>query len=84
METKDVKRCDKDGCCNHLAERLTRGKGFNPIYTVNINNKVGSARSKFKGVSCKTSAKDAGLMLNYCPFCGGEPGDFQRIGGEKK
>ncbi len=70
-----MEKCNKDGCCNHLAERLgDGGKGFKALYTVRRDSNV----TRFLGVAYKTSAKDNGLLLNRCPFCGGQPGYFER------
>ena len=67
--------CNKDGCCTHLAERLgDGGKGFKALHTVKRDSNV----TRFLGVAYKTSAKDNGLLLNWCPFCGGQPGYFER------
>ena len=69
--SEPFKKCDKDGMCKFLMERLvSNGKGFNPVMIMNMTNNT----TYFKGVCYKTSAKDGGLMLNYCPFCGGTPG----------
>jgi len=70
--------CNKDGCCTHLAERLgDGGKGFKALHTVKRDSNV----ARFLGVVYKTSAKDNGLLLNWCPFCGGQPGYFERTEG---
>lgn len=71
----DMDKCNANGCCNHLAERLgDGGKGFHAFHTV----KRDSNEARFLGVAYKTSAKDKGLLLNWCPFCGGKPGHFER------
>ena len=76
-EKEEFRKCDRDGCCSFLSSRIEdHGKGFHSINTINI--KDFSRPAIFRGVAYKTSAKDKGLMLNFCPFCGGQPGDFKR------
>lgn len=82
-DTSDKDQCDEVGCCKHLLERLgDGGKGFKAEHTIQRS----TGEKRFLGVSYKTSAKDVGLMLNWCPFCGGTPGyfvrDFQRPDGQ--
>ncbi len=73
--TIDQDDCNEHGCCKHLAERIgDGGKGFKAEYTVNRSERG----TRSLGVSYKTSAKDVGLMLNWCPFCGRTPGYFKR------
>jgi len=73
----EFKKCNKDGCCKFLAERLTdTGKGFHSIDTIILTEEPPTMH--FRGIAYKTGAKDKGLMLNWCPFCGGQPGDFKR------
>lgn len=69
-----MKRCNESECCKPLAERLGDGKGFNALFTFNDDEK----KQRFLGVAYKRSAKDRGLLLNWCPFCGGTPGYFKR------
>lgn len=70
-----MKKCDQDGCCEHLAKRITdKNRGFRAVHAVKLDGKP----SRFVGVAYKMNADDRGLMLNWCPFCGGEPGDFKR------
>jgi hypothetical protein len=65
-------KCDTNGCCSHLGKRLGNGgKGFAAKHTINSAN-----QTAFLGVAYKM--KDKGLMLNYCPFCGGRPGNFMQ------
>ena len=72
----DQRNCDATGMCSPLAERTDpfATKGFKSVHTVNLNTNV----QRFFGVAYKRSAKDRGLMLNVCPFCGGKPGAFER------
>ena len=72
-----MERCNKDGCCEHLWKRIgDGGKGFKAIHTA----KAGDSEVRFMGVAYKESSKDNGLLLNWCPFCGGQPGYFDRSG----
>jgi len=69
-----VKNCDEHNVCDHLSKRLVDGgKGFKALHTV----KRDSNETRFLGVAYKTSAKDKGLLLNWCPWCGGKPGYFE-------
>jgi len=72
----EPKRCDKDGMCVFLEARITvSGKGFRSLDTVNIDPKY-QAHSRWRGVSYHSSANDRGLLINFCPWCGGKPGDL--------
>jgi len=71
----EIIRCNDKNVCPALQERLVEsGRGFYSIDTVSIHHN----RTKFQGVAYKKSGKDKGLMLNWCPFCGGKPGIFKR------
>jgi hypothetical protein len=68
-----MRRCTLDAYCQPLEDRLepdanARRKGF--VVMVLMNMTTGDTRKV--GVAYKTSAKDPGLMLNVCPFCGAE------------
>ncbi len=65
--------CGEEAVCTHLAARVTdHGKGFVAIRT------AGKAGIRLLGVAYKADTKDKGLLLNWCPFCGGKPGYFDR------
>jgi hypothetical protein len=72
--------CHSNGMCEALSERCGEGRGFKAINSIDLSQKVGEAETKFVGVAYKKSASDKGLMLNLCPFCGGQPGYFKRNG----
>lgn len=73
----ETKRCDKNGMCQFLEERLTDGgKGFHAIHTINMDPTTESPRMQWRGVSYHERAKDRGLLINFCPWCGGKPGDM--------
>ena len=71
------KKCNAYSMCEFLAARITGhgsgGKGFHAIHTLEMSGPSGGPTT-FQGVSFKTNAADNGLMLNFCPFCGGRPG----------
>jgi hypothetical protein len=70
-------KCHQDGCCYPLGSRLIdTGKGFKPLYTIQMNSGP-SAETRFFGVVYKKSQSDRGLLINFCPFCGGRPGYFR-------
>lgn len=73
-------KCDEDGCCEFLLSRLEEfhKRGFVAIHVLKMDGKVGHAKTNFRGVAYKQTAKDRGIMLNWCPFCGGHPGTFKR------
>lgn len=71
MSDKEVKKCNKEsGFCEIMQDRVessgTSGKGLKTL-TV-MNGKTG--KMSVDGIFYKTSAKDNGLMLNNCPWCG--------------
>ena len=70
-----VKEPGKTKLCATLEQRLEadqfapeRGKGLWEILTFDVRNVNRGPRSN--GVAYKTSRKDKGLMLNFCPWCG--------------
>ncbi len=72
-DDRSMRRCTLDAYCQPLEDRLepdanARRKGF--VVMVLMNMTTGDTRKV--GVAYKTSAKDPGLMLNVCPFCGAE------------
>lgn len=73
MTEETRKRCAETpgDYCAALTDRLeadanARRKGL--VLMVLTNFTTGSSR--VVGVSFKTGAKDGGLLLNFCPFCG--------------
>lgn len=62
-------KCNDKQWCKWLDERLNdgyHGKGFCAVDVV--HHETGTVSSY--GVRYRTSSKDKGLMLNFCPFCG--------------
>ena len=80
MDIKIKNKCDEKSLCTFLSDRIdgrglgTRSKGFHILTTLNLKSK----KERFFGVTYKSSGKDKGLMINWCPFCGGKPGYFER------
>lgn len=73
------KRCDEHGMCEALEERLTENtKGFHPIHTLDRGANPESWTLQWRGVSYHMNAKDKGLLINFCPWCGGKPGDLAK------
>lgn len=74
---KKVSKCVfGKGYCPTMDERLEpsdglRGRGF---LVLNIMNFIHGTSQVF-GVVYKASAKDRGVILNFCPFCGAQMGD---------
>ena len=67
----ELKRCGIDSMCAFMEKRLTDDRaGFRSIHTINGN------RMRWRGVSYHESATDRGLLVNFCPWCGGKPGDM--------
>lgn len=76
--------CTAEAACRHLSARLnepgTRSKGFRAIYTVNVQTK----KMRLLGIAFHKNASDKGLMLNTCPWCGAQPGYFERAASAAK
>jgi hypothetical protein len=69
-------RCDKNGMCHILADRCDgswgdRKKGF---FACNAMFKNNPENNRFVGVAYRKGPGDKGLLLNFCPWCGGTPG----------
>ena len=79
-DPKTLDRCGPDGVCKWLEERTeiagAGSKGFRHIVTITLHPKADQAPMNWRGVSYHTSACDRGILLNYCPFCGGKPGSL--------
>ena len=72
-------KCTADAVCKTFDEKMndpyTKSKGFRFVHTLNME--TGSTR--LLGVAYHTSSADKGLMVNTCPWCGGQPGYFERL-----
>lgn len=68
--TDAVKECSVGVLCSSLDKRVDgvneNRKGFSLMITT---NGITGKRTKI-GVVYKTSAKDCGVIINHCPFCG--------------
>lgn len=62
--------CTDDGWCDALRERLemenSNKKGMTPLRLTNTK----TWESRTVGVAYRMSAKDRGLLFNFCPYCG--------------
>lgn len=80
MEEKIVTACNGDEICKHLEERIGGAqfevsKGIASLFIINKE----TGKTSLWAVVYKANKKDKGLAFNYCPFCGGKPGNFQRV-----
>jgi len=68
------KLCNADGLCEFMKDRVCgsypeRKKGFLLLQVLNVKlNEIVST-----GVVYKATPQDKGLVVNYCPWCGGRP-----------
>lgn len=62
--------CSREAFCKALDDRIEgtneKRKGFQSVEVVNL----AEVKTETIGVAYRLSAKDKGLMLNFCPFCG--------------
>lgn len=70
--------CNSETTCKALdsvieGTNFETGKGFCTVHLINFK----TGKTDFFGVSYKKKRSDNGVMLNYCPFCGGHPGTFK-------
>ena len=67
---KKFKKCSKKAFCSSLVKRLqepnARKKGLVPIQVMNMK----TTEMSIIGVAYKMDARDKGVMINYCPWCG--------------
>lgn len=72
-DPKVLDKCGQDGLCKWLDERSAVGqpKGFRHLYTINLSAQKAAA---WRGISYHTSTRDRGVLINFCPFCGGKTG----------
>jgi hypothetical protein len=74
----EFKKCNVSRLCSHLESRLSdRGvrKGFVSVTTTNSK----TADVTWRGVVFVMDKTDRGMVLNFCPFCGGKPGTWAHI-----
>lgn len=73
-ESKDIMgdtvvlKCSPLHCCSILSSKIedANHKDFVFIHATNIM----TSEKRLLGVVYKTSVRDPGIMLNFCPFCG--------------
>jgi hypothetical protein len=71
-------KCENGKLCNNLAKRAypykKDARGFVVVRHITIKQmseqQIGLDDSVISGVGYKETAKDRGVMLNFCPFCG--------------
>jgi hypothetical protein len=76
-EVKNEK-CGNGKLCDDLAKRAypyeKNARGFVAVRHITIKQmserQIGLDDSVVSGIGYKETAKDKGVMLNYCPFCG--------------
>ncbi len=73
-----MKKCSATELCEHLENRLDGGfkkKGFAPLLALDERSlEKAFGENYLYAVAYRTDAKDYGLIINYCPWCGGRPG----------
>jgi hypothetical protein len=75
---QDWHPCNKEqGFCPSMAARIKfpgeRGYGFFALMILkkaDLNKKQIRAEETLMGAMYKSDAKDKGIMMNFCPFCG--------------
>jgi len=76
--TPEYRPCDETGMCPALHARTddpaSTRRGFRAIHTVDPTALVGNVTTRFLGVAYHYEARDRGLLINRCPWCGGHPG----------
>jgi hypothetical protein len=75
MSDEPAKRkhpCTEKTWCSTLSERFShdRRAGFHVLEVVDVEKLGATMETRVVGVYYKESAKDKGMMLNFCPFCG--------------
>lgn len=64
------------GWCSPMGERISDTKtGFNTVTTINLR----SGKTRLIGIVYRRNAKDRGLMLNVCPWCGSDLQFFNEV-----
>lgn len=72
-----INKCSKDGLCDELINSIDEtgtGKGIKVLRGITHEQMFSSqfhlADARIFAVFYKTSAKDKGILFNFCPFCG--------------
>jgi hypothetical protein len=68
MDNNKILKCSLLSCCSLLNSKIgdANHKGFVYIQTTNTI----TGKERLIGIAYKTSVKDLGTLLNFCPFCG--------------
>lgn len=73
-------RCTFKSPCPELARQIDDNtRGFDSVTAINM--KAGTSR--FIGYRYKQRAKDKGVMLNFCPWCGASLQFWERAASEE-
>jgi len=72
-EVIEIQKCDpeKREICSLLSNRLGSGHPEKGMGRLNIMNMI-NGEITFAGVVYRTTAKDRGMLFNFCPFCGAD------------
>lgn len=77
MDVK-IEKCGERELCDYLSGCIDGGhkkKGFGLLECLEPESlKERTGRTYIYGVAYRTNSRDKGLVINYCPFCGGKPG----------
>lgn len=63
--------CDREGMCWALCERVN-GYGLSDQTLYHLK----TGKHSFAGVVQHLNKRDKGVFINFCPFCGGKPGEI--------
>ena len=68
------KLCDREGVCCELKKHLSgdNSKGFR----YQERRRFEPPEIFFAGVSYHIKPRGKGLLISFCPFCGGKPGEI--------
>lgn len=73
----NTKKCDESGMCRFLEMYVTDGgKGLRTVQTIKLDPAPDELETKWRGVAYHPTARDRGIIINFCPWCGGKPGDL--------
>lgn len=71
-------KCTKTSMCKGLENLLATKQNAAGLHVLMTGGFRGGDEEIFQGVYLKRTAADNGMMLNYCPMCGAQPGAFKR------
>lgn len=66
-----AKKCSRESYCWAMSEKAemdpnSRSKGLSELRLMNMT----TGKLRTAGIVYRTNARDKGLMLNHCPWCG--------------